>query len=728
MKRKKGFTLIELLAVIVILTLIMLIATPLILKMIQTARKEAFRASAYGIMKSAEFKTERNILEGKLGDFISKYENNILSEGEKLDFKGSKPKQGIVVAANGKVSLAITNGVWCARKSYDDTKITLKKYPEEDNCELEMDNMEWEIVDMGISTYGDGWIKIKLGNNDIKYLVSDQLGDFKFEDIEIIDDSKEELTYLVNEFEKFATNQYINNNFGQETINFSDDLLFAFLGNNLYRYNWDNMNYDKLATLEKEIVDIKGTFDNYYYLVQYLDNTVNIINLWDDNIEVAMSYSGVNSIFYGGYIDLENIIYVTSLEEEKNYPIDGKWEVIGGEYVKSLIDGQLYYFDVWEEKCILIDNPTNQTDGTVVLELILLDKELYFIDWENIEWDTWDESDGYPLTKFEGIDENIIDLYQEWLYAIAKTESGNLIYIDCWDNWDKRIISNEEVELPLISGNPYLINGEILDIYSKDLYIDMAGKLVSASLDWEIKQFIGEINNSEIGKINKILETDGFYYYKGMIVANENNEIWQASQGPGLNEEITYTKIGNLEIGDKIEKAIIKGSEKVVILTSMGKVYNIFCNTSTYELVMEEFEIEGIAIDMTMDLVLTNNGYLYNLDFGGKINLGDNNIEIVKLLYRDVCLDINNNLWIYDYYGNDIILSYQEYINEYEEVEGWEDMLIDLEIIQKTILKSENSKRVLFNTTYYPYSIILDKDNNGWAVGFIIHPRGFMPV
>ena len=60
-KKEKGFTLIELLAVIVILTLIMLIVTPLILKIIQDARKEAFRASAYGIMKSAEFKTERKI-------------------------------------------------------------------------------------------------------------------------------------------------------------------------------------------------------------------------------------------------------------------------------------------------------------------------------------------------------------------------------------------------------------------------------------------------------------------------------------------------------------------------------------------------------------------------------------------------------------------------------------------------------------------------------------------
>ena len=40
MKKKKGFTLIELLAVIVILAIIVLIATPIVLNLINTARRE----------------------------------------------------------------------------------------------------------------------------------------------------------------------------------------------------------------------------------------------------------------------------------------------------------------------------------------------------------------------------------------------------------------------------------------------------------------------------------------------------------------------------------------------------------------------------------------------------------------------------------------------------------------------------------------------------------------
>ena len=45
---KKGFTLIELLAVIVILAIIALIATPLILNVIDDSKKGAFKSTAYG--------------------------------------------------------------------------------------------------------------------------------------------------------------------------------------------------------------------------------------------------------------------------------------------------------------------------------------------------------------------------------------------------------------------------------------------------------------------------------------------------------------------------------------------------------------------------------------------------------------------------------------------------------------------------------------------------------
>ena len=60
---KKGFTLIELLAVIVILAIVALIATPLILNVIEESRKNAFKNSAYGLIEAVELDYAKDIME-----------------------------------------------------------------------------------------------------------------------------------------------------------------------------------------------------------------------------------------------------------------------------------------------------------------------------------------------------------------------------------------------------------------------------------------------------------------------------------------------------------------------------------------------------------------------------------------------------------------------------------------------------------------------------------------
>ena len=63
MTRNKGFTLIELLAVIVILAIITVIATPIITGIIEDVKKAAFERSVEGIVEATKFDISEKLTE-----------------------------------------------------------------------------------------------------------------------------------------------------------------------------------------------------------------------------------------------------------------------------------------------------------------------------------------------------------------------------------------------------------------------------------------------------------------------------------------------------------------------------------------------------------------------------------------------------------------------------------------------------------------------------------------
>ncbi len=133
MKEKRGFTLIELLAVIVILAVIALIATPIILNIVEKSKKSAFQDSAYGLIESAKLLYTESILDGDAKDQVFEF-----GEGKtnNLKYSGSAPKGGtIVLTKEGEIEVAIHNNEWCAVKGKSESKITLKKY-ESGKCEV----------------------------------------------------------------------------------------------------------------------------------------------------------------------------------------------------------------------------------------------------------------------------------------------------------------------------------------------------------------------------------------------------------------------------------------------------------------------------------------------------------------------------------------------------------------------------------------------------------------
>ena len=124
-ENNKGFTLIELLAVIVILAVIALIATPLIMGTITKAKKNSAVDSAYGYMKAVEQAIGEAQVDDPTGAFdIANQTVTVKGNGNQVtvvkggsnvdidvNYKGSQPKNGdsLTYDANGRVTSGTLN-------------------------------------------------------------------------------------------------------------------------------------------------------------------------------------------------------------------------------------------------------------------------------------------------------------------------------------------------------------------------------------------------------------------------------------------------------------------------------------------------------------------------------------------------------------------------------------------------------------------------------------------
>ena len=123
---KKGFTLIELLAVIIILAVIALIATPVVLNVVDNARKEAKVNSAYGVVDAAKYV----YLESMMTNTVS-----TSCYASDLKVSGEKPTAGtwtVNTASDATDPVITIEGVkfgdyTCTNKSASDGKVTCTK-------------------------------------------------------------------------------------------------------------------------------------------------------------------------------------------------------------------------------------------------------------------------------------------------------------------------------------------------------------------------------------------------------------------------------------------------------------------------------------------------------------------------------------------------------------------------------------------------------------------------
>ena len=156
--KKKGFTLVELLAVIIIIGVIALIATPVIINVMDNAEKNTFEQSVNGLIRavtndsdSQGYKSVKyKVVEGVLYD----------EENNKIHTSGGDKENGdIYINDDGDISVAVNNKKWCVIKEYDNNKIKITDYVE-GKCKIESTVVE--LPTYSIEPSGDVWAKSKV--------------------------------------------------------------------------------------------------------------------------------------------------------------------------------------------------------------------------------------------------------------------------------------------------------------------------------------------------------------------------------------------------------------------------------------------------------------------------------------------------------------------------------------------------------------------------------------
>ena len=106
--KKRGFTLIELLAVIVVLAIIALIATPMVLNTIDKAKRGSASSSAYTYVNGVETGLARYMLKNGGNTYpAGKHTVEAIDSDLSISIKGDKPSEGnVCIGSNGTVEQA----------------------------------------------------------------------------------------------------------------------------------------------------------------------------------------------------------------------------------------------------------------------------------------------------------------------------------------------------------------------------------------------------------------------------------------------------------------------------------------------------------------------------------------------------------------------------------------------------------------------------------------------
>ena len=172
---KNGFTLIELLAVIVILAIIALIATPIVLYIIEESKDSAMLRSADGYLDAVEYSiakavlNNKNIKDGKYniiedGNLCLEYTDKKCSNVLEVETKGEVPNSGIIQITNGnidKIGLTYSNNQTIIKENnklvfgeFTDSLLAPGLYDDNNNLIYTWD----ELIENSLLTIDNNWL------------------------------------------------------------------------------------------------------------------------------------------------------------------------------------------------------------------------------------------------------------------------------------------------------------------------------------------------------------------------------------------------------------------------------------------------------------------------------------------------------------------------------------------------------------------------------------------
>ncbi len=123
---RKAFTLVELLAVIVVLAIILVISIPRILKVVENSQIESIRIGAENLVKAASDR----LLDLSFSVPVDKKYDIVDGEfvADSIPYNGTLPDQGVIyVTYNGYVAIMLFNDNLCAKKEFNEKRVTVTK-------------------------------------------------------------------------------------------------------------------------------------------------------------------------------------------------------------------------------------------------------------------------------------------------------------------------------------------------------------------------------------------------------------------------------------------------------------------------------------------------------------------------------------------------------------------------------------------------------------------------